>query len=160
MKNRKFLTMIALAFASVLQLPHALAQTVAPSAVNEKSPELRPLSGTLFFTDQERARMDRARKSGVAMTADGMLAPAPPSVLNGFVKRSDGQTTIWVDGQPRPNVQGTNVQQLRPQDVGGVHESLKIRVSGPVRVDAIAPVVKPASKRPVPRKTVKRRPAT
>ena len=69
----------------------------APSAVNDASPLTQPLAGTLFFGQQQRDQMDRARKFG-AITVTGVSGEPAPSVLNGFVKRSDGISTVWVDG--------------------------------------------------------------
>ena len=101
----------------------------APSAVNDASPLTQPLAGTLFFGQQQRDQMDRARKFG-AITVTGVSGEPAPSVLNGFVKRSDGQSAIWVDGQPRYNVQSDGVRRLQPQDVGGENERLKVLLNG------------------------------
>ena len=55
--------------------------------------------GTLFFTPQERAALDRMRRG----------EPESPSVarmarhsVTGFVRRSDGRNTVWIDGSPIP----------------------------------------------------------
>jgi hypothetical protein len=54
--------------------------------------------GTLFHTPEERERLDRMRRgepeSPQASTTGG--APA----VTGFVKRSDGRHTVWIDGTP------------------------------------------------------------
>lgn len=54
--------------------------------------------GTLFHTPEERARLDRMRRGEPEQPA----APAPggQSVVTGFVKRSDGRHTVWIDGSP------------------------------------------------------------
>ena len=52
--------------------------------------------GTLFLTPEERARLDSLRR-GDAQAAPG--APVPRDhALTGFVQRSDGRTTVWIDG--------------------------------------------------------------
>lgn len=59
--------------------------------------------GTLFNSPEERARLDRLRR-GEPVEA----AAAPESVprythkpaLTGYVQRSDGRNTIWIDGRP------------------------------------------------------------
>ena len=56
----------------------------------------RPLSGKLFFSDAKRAQLDRARKEGVLVVEDEIVQRT--DVLNGFVRRSDGSTTYWVNG--------------------------------------------------------------
>jgi hypothetical protein len=54
--------------------------------------------GSLFHTPEERARLDRMRRG----EAEPERAPEPgkSSVVTGFVKRSDGRHTVWIDGSP------------------------------------------------------------
>jgi hypothetical protein len=54
--------------------------------------------GTLFFSAEERARLDRLRRG----EGEPAAAPAPgqASAVTGFVKRSDGRNTVWIDGTP------------------------------------------------------------
>jgi len=57
------------------------------------------LQGKLFFNDAERARTDKARKdlaAGKIVVTRETANDAP--VLSGFVKRSDGVTTYWING--------------------------------------------------------------
>lgn len=62
--------------------------------------------GRLFFTPAERAALDTQRKLAGEMAnrpvrkdADTPKAPPPKMVtLNGVLRRSDGETTIWVNG--------------------------------------------------------------
>ena len=56
--------------------------------------------GTLFTTPQERERLDRLRRGepGTQAAVDG-TGRAEPAVT-GFVRRSDGRNTIWIDGTP------------------------------------------------------------
>lgn len=59
--------------------------------------------GRLFFTPAERAALDRAR-AGIPADSDQtstVIAPKRATRLNGFVERSDGKATVWVDGEPR-----------------------------------------------------------
>jgi len=67
--------------------------------------------GRLFFTPAERASLDTQRKlagdlaNRPAVRKDPVIAaktaPQPKMVtLNGIVRRSDGETTIWVNSQP------------------------------------------------------------
>lgn len=46
-------------------------------------------------------------------------------MLNGFVKRSDGHTAVWVDGVPRWDANTAKARSLAPTDVGGPAEYLK-----------------------------------
>lgn len=54
--------------------------------------------GTLFFTPAEREEMDRARRGEPA------ASQAPPDAgghaVTGYVKRTDGRATVWIDGRP------------------------------------------------------------
>lgn len=70
----------------------ALALLVA--AVNASAAqELR----TLFHTAEERERLDRLRRG--EPEASRAEKRGPPAVT-GFVKRSDGRVTVWLDGRP------------------------------------------------------------
>jgi hypothetical protein len=85
--------------------------------------ELAPkvLTGTLFNTREQRERLDRARqRSGVP--EDEVVAAAEPerSVINGFVKRSDGRNTVWVDDVMKRDPRSEVVEQLEPNVVGGM----------------------------------------
>ena len=85
----------------------------------------KPLDGRLFFSAQQRQRLDDARKRGVVGGDDGKILELPPSVLNGFVKRSDGNTAVWVDGISRWNAKSGSMDVLSPSDVGGPAAYLK-----------------------------------
>ncbi len=79
-----------------------------------------PLPGTLFTTREQRDKMDRTRRRG-GIVEDETTAPAESrvSVINGFVKRSDGRDTVWVDDVMRRDPRAEMVQQLEPNMVGG-----------------------------------------
>ena len=125
-----------------LQSGSVPSQDVAPDAA-------KPLEGRLFFSPEERQRMDRARKRGLVPGEDGQIMEPPASVLNGFVKRSDGNTAVWVDGVPRWNARSKNADGLLPADVGGPASYLKAS-SGETLVASVKQTVRA-------RKTVKPR---
>ena len=58
--------------------------------------------GTLFTTPEERARLDKLRR-GEATTAvapaEG-VRPRHDRAITGYVQRSDGRNTVWIDGRP------------------------------------------------------------
>ena len=56
---------------------------------------------TLFHTPQERERLDRMRR-GEVVAAPSEAAPEKRRELTGFVKRSDGHGTAFIDGVPVP----------------------------------------------------------
>jgi hypothetical protein len=74
--------------------------------------------GTLFNTPQERARLDRLRRGepDVPAQIEGERVVNP--TLTGFVKRSDGHDTIWVDGVPVPVSRADSARLLDPRAVG------------------------------------------
>lgn len=60
--------------------------------------------GRLFTTPAERARLNLARKQGgmqAELAAPGALAPlVEQATLNGYVTRSSGKTTTWINTLP------------------------------------------------------------
>lgn len=62
---------------------------------------------TLFHTAEERARLDRLRGGEPAAGATAAVMPSGPArtyapEVTGFVKRSDGRNTVWIDGRAVP----------------------------------------------------------
>ena len=110
--------------AQAIAVPSASQQTVqdAPTVTPEMT---KRLDGRLFYSAQERQRLDNARKRGLVVGDTGSPTETPPSVLNGFVKRSDGNTAVWVDGDVRWNTNTRIVGSLSPGDVGGPSEYVK-----------------------------------
>jgi len=53
--------------------------------------------GTLFSSPEERDRLDRIRRGEPATPSATREAARTPAVT-GFVKRSDGRNTVWIDG--------------------------------------------------------------
>ena len=111
-------------------VPAPFAQQVAPALTTTSPDASIRLDGRLFFSPQQRQRIDEARKRGGMpendnQLMDGQLVENPPSVLNGFVKRSDGNTAVWVDGVPRWNANSRSTDNLLPSDVGGPANYLK-----------------------------------
>jgi len=58
--------------------------------------------GTLFTTPEERARLDRMRRGEPAVATTLSGNPVTPPELTGYVKRSDGRNTVWLDGVAIP----------------------------------------------------------
>ena len=54
--------------------------------------------GRLFFTPEQRAALDARRKARVPDRAAPLVA-APVTRVDGYVKRSAGPSTIWVNGE-------------------------------------------------------------
>lgn len=56
--------------------------------------------GTLFHTPEERARLDRLRRGELPEPAEGTAREQRTPAVTGYVRRSDGRNTVWVDGTP------------------------------------------------------------
>jgi hypothetical protein len=55
--------------------------------------------GTLFHSPREREALERMRRGE---TVEQAAAPLPDPVVTGFVKRSDGKSTVFIDKRPYP----------------------------------------------------------
>ena len=106
----------------------------------------RPLIGRLFFSDAERERLDRARKDGVQIIDGEAVARSPQ--LNGFVIRSDGRTTYWVEGGQR-RVAGVATEMKVASSMTGAEPSVIFKPSTPPMIAPATPArkaTKPAAK--------------
>jgi len=64
--------------------------------------------GRLFFTPDQRARMDVARQQerSVRIDVEEEAAPPPANImLNGVITRSDGKTTVWINNKAQSGAQ-------------------------------------------------------
>jgi len=55
--------------------------------------------GRLFFTPEQRRTLDARRKARVP-DKPAAVAPSPRLRLDGYVKRSGGKSTVWVNSEP------------------------------------------------------------
>lgn len=67
--------------------------------------------GRLFFTPEQRDALDSRRRARVPdKPAPAPLAISPTTRLDGYVRRSDGRSTVWVNGDTldgsRPQADG------------------------------------------------------
>ncbi|MBV8031279.1 MAG: hypothetical protein JO035_07205 [Betaproteobacteria bacterium] len=58
--------------------------------------------GRLFFTPEQRQALDARRKARLPDKPSGPAAATPHVRLDGYVKRSDGRSTVWVNGESVP----------------------------------------------------------
>ena len=56
--------------------------------------------GRLFFTPEQRAELDARRKARVPDKPAATLIESPSTTLDGYVKRSDGKSTVFLNGAP------------------------------------------------------------
>jgi len=86
--------------------------------------------GTLFYSADERGRLDRLRRGDPpAQVQSEVAAPPPRREITGFVMRSDGRGTAFVDGVPVP-VDPRNAKLLDPKAVqdGRARKSEDLRI--------------------------------
>lgn len=109
--------------------------------------------GRLFFTPQERDNLDRQRRGEKSQST------AAPT-LNGYIKRSDGRNTIWVDGGP---LRATDRQVNQAVVDGNPAEKSDIRIKRSTEQESThkaEPQKQPGRPARVPQPAVKRAPAT
>jgi len=91
--------------------------------------------GRLFFTPEQREALDARRKARLP-DKPAPVAISPATRLDGYVKRSHGKSTIWLDGHPIPDgVRAEGVRVRRGSDptrvnigVGDEGRSVSVRV--------------------------------
>jgi alkylation response protein AidB-like acyl-CoA dehydrogenase len=80
--------------------------------------------GRLFFSAEERARLDKLRRGdAVVEAAVGETAPSAAPALTGFVQRSDGRNTVWINGRPVGVVTPRSSPALDPRTVRAYSEN-------------------------------------
>lgn len=55
--------------------------------------------GRLFFTPEQRAALDARRKARVPDRPAAAVIASPTTKVDGYVKRSGGPSTVWVNGE-------------------------------------------------------------
>ena len=58
--------------------------------------------GRLFFTPDQRANLDQRRKARVPDKPAAATVAAPVTRVDGYVKRSAGPSTVWINGESVP----------------------------------------------------------
>ncbi len=62
--------------------------------------------GRLFFTPEQRAALDARRKARVPDKPSATVVTSPTTRVDGYVQRSTGPSTVWVNGEPLPEGTG------------------------------------------------------
>lgn len=68
--------------------------------------------GRLFFTPEQRSALD-ARRAARLPDKPAAVAESPTTRVDGYVRRSSGKSTVWVDGEALPD--GLQLEGLRVQ---------------------------------------------
>jgi hypothetical protein len=63
-----------------------------------RTPDAQEL-GRLFFTPEQRAALDARRRARIPDRPAGPAVISPTTRLDGYVKRSSGLPTVWVNGE-------------------------------------------------------------
>jgi hypothetical protein len=58
--------------------------------------------GRLFFTPEQRTALDARRKARVPDKPAAVVVASPTTRVDGYVKRSGGRSTVWVNGESMP----------------------------------------------------------
>jgi len=58
--------------------------------------------GRLFFTPDQRATLDARRKARVPDKPAAVVVASPTTRVDGYVRRSGGPSTVWVNGESLP----------------------------------------------------------
>lgn len=87
-----------------MRRPHSrrLAAAIAAGcAVAAAAPAAGADLGRLFFTPQQRAELDKRRLANVPEKEEATPVREVLVTVNGYVGRSSGKTTTWVNGVPQ-----------------------------------------------------------
>jgi len=66
------------------------------------SPARAEQLGRLFFTAEQRAALDARRNAHVPDNPSAPTATSPVTRVDGYVKRSQGPSTVWINGETVP----------------------------------------------------------
>jgi hypothetical protein len=62
--------------------------------------------GRLFFSPEQRAALDARRKARMPDKPAAVVVTSPTTKVDGYVKRSAGPSTVWVNGEALPEGAG------------------------------------------------------
>ena len=73
--------------------------------------------GTLFLSAKERELLDKHRRGEKVEAAGQGVVESPEPVITGYVRRSDGKSTVFVDKKPVPVRNPRLERRLEPRAV-------------------------------------------
>lgn len=83
-----------------------MSRLVLLALVLAATPAVAQEVGRLFFTPEQRAALDARRKARVPDKPSATVVASPTTRVDGFVQRSGGPSTVWVNGEPLPEGSG------------------------------------------------------
>ncbi|HSS46973.1 MAG TPA: hypothetical protein VLL03_06125 [Burkholderiales bacterium] len=113
--------------------------------------------GRLFFTPAQRETLDNARRQNIKIDVE-TEAPTLESIsVNGVVKRSDGESIIWINNRPIKNQRAPGGIKITPRDTDRARVNVQFPQSGRnvdlkvgQSLDAVSGQVVESFQRPVP----------
>lgn len=81
--------------------------------------------GRLFFTPEQREAMDARRKARVPDKPAAAVVASPTTRLDGYVRRSRGPSTVWVNGESVDARPGAEGRVAVPVGEGGARVGMK-----------------------------------
>ena len=99
--------------------------------------------GTLFHSPAEREALDKLRRGDVPGKAVETI-PLPDPVVTGFVKRSDGKSTVFIDKRPYP-ARNPRVQGVLDPRIVERYEPVPLPPPAPAELPAAPPPEAPKS---------------
>jgi hypothetical protein len=88
-----------------------------------------PSLGRLFNTPQRRAQLDELRRRNVPIQRPAATPVTQNIRLDGIVRRTNGPTTVWINGEPRAAdraVQVVDAHAMRVSTGSGGAQDLKV----------------------------------
>lgn len=82
--------------------------------------------GRLFYTPAQRSQLEQIRTAPARSPTTPPARAASPVRYDGFVTRSDGRTTRWVDGQPRPGPAPAGLKPGQIRADGRIYEPYQV----------------------------------
>ena len=136
--SRIFSAAILTLFCQYSIVTSAATPEISGTVITAPAPLNRVL-GTLFLTPIERQAVETARikrniprPSRTAPSASAVENTSTPiersATITGLMRRSDGVTTVWINGELQPNYPPQKAQELRASDVGMI-DSAGIKIS-------------------------------
>ena len=83
--------------------------------------------GRLFYTPQQRAILDNARHQKIRVEVETESPTVPENIsVNGVIKRSDGQSTVWINNRPLTDKRAPNGIKIISRDAENASVKLQM----------------------------------
>lgn len=83
-----------------MNTPLSIRLTLCCLMLAATQPVCAEIPGRLFFTPEQRGMLDNARRQNIQQASEEQAAMSGGVTFNGVVQRSDGRSTLWVNGRP------------------------------------------------------------